>query len=152
MAILPAAGEELFFRGILMRFIKKRSRSITFPIIISALMFALVHFSVYGFVPILLSGILLGLIYYLTGSILCSMLFHMLNNGLQIIAVYMGNSNPAIKHAIDSNWVPPYILIGGLLLAGISLYLLWKNRTPLPPDWANDYTQEEIAAEKQVDS
>lgn len=145
MAILPAVGEELFFRGIIMRFAKKRSRGMTFPILISAIMFSLIHFSAYGFFPILFAGILLGLIYYWTRSIVCSMLFHLLNNGLQIVLMYMAQDNTHVKALISTNSLPVYLPIAGFLVFAISFYLLWKNRTPLPADWAADFTQEELS-------
>ncbi len=132
-----------------MRFIKKRSIGMAFPIGITALMFALVHFSVYGFVPIFISGVLLGLVYYLTGSLWCSILFHLLNNGLQIVAVYVGKTNPTVDKIIEGNTVPAYLLIGGLFLFIGSFYLLWKNRTPLPADWAIDFTKEELAEQQE---
>ena len=145
MAILPAVGEELFFRGIIMRFAKKRSRGMRFPILITSTMFALFHFTAYGFFPILFAGILLGLIYYLTGSIVCSMLFHLLNNGLQIILMYVAKDNAQLKSLVDSNSLPVYLPIAGLIVFGISFYLLWKNRTPLPADWASDFTEAELS-------
>ncbi|MBS1689535.1 MAG: CPBP family intramembrane metalloprotease [Bacteroidetes bacterium] len=145
MAILPALGEELFFRGIIMRFAKKRSRGMTFPILITSTMFALFHFTAYGFFPILFAGILLGLIYYLTGSIICSMLFHLLNNGLQIILMYAAKDNAQLKGLVDSNSLPIYLPILGLIVFGIAFYLLWKNRTPLPDNWASDFTEAELS-------
>lgn len=145
MAILPAVGEELFFRGIIMRFAKKRSRGMSFPIIISAIMFALFHFTAYGFFPILFAGILLGLIYYWTRSIVCSMVFHLLNNGLQIVMMYLAKDNTHVKALIDSNSLPIFLPIAGFIIFLISFYLLWKNRTPLPADWAADFTQEELS-------
>ena len=77
MALLPAVGEELFFRGILMRFAHRRSGSIVFAILLSSLIFALFHFSVYSFLSIFLAGALLGTIYYLTGSMWCNILCHL---------------------------------------------------------------------------
>ncbi|MBA3828276.1 MAG: CPBP family intramembrane metalloprotease [Taibaiella sp.] len=141
LALLPAIGEELFFRGILMRFMKKRSRNMIYPIILSGLLFAIAHFTVYGFIPIFMAGILLGTIYYLTGSIWCSMLFHLLNNGLQLIIVYMAHDNVTIRAFMESNHLPFYIPVTGAIVFVISFYLLWKNKTPLPPQWASDYTE-----------
>jgi membrane protease YdiL (CAAX protease family) len=145
MAIVPAVGEEMFFRGILMRFVKKRSYNMTIPIICSALIFTFAHANIYGFLSIFLAGVLLAVIYYLTGSLLCSMLGHLLNNGLQIIAVYLAATHPAIKAMMDSNSLPAYVPVIGIAVFAISFYFLWKTKTPLPPDWANDYTAKELS-------
>ena len=144
-AVVPALSEELFFRGVIMRFAKKRSKGMVFPILVSAIMFALAHASGYEFVSIFLMGVMLGLIYYWTRSILCSMLFHFLNNGVQIVLTYAAQGNAQLDKAINGNTVPTFAIICAALVFGISLYLLWKNRTPLPRDWAADFTQEELS-------
>lgn len=144
-AIVPALSEELFFRGIIMRFAKKRSKGMVFPLLVSAIMFALAHSSGYEFISIFLMGILLGLIYYWTKSILCSMLFHFLNNGVQVALSYAAQGNAQIDKAINENTVPIFTLLGAGAIFLISFYLLWKNRTPLPADWAVDFTQEELS-------
>lgn len=145
VAIVPAIGEELFFRGIIMRFIKKRSRNMVMPIIITALAFAFVHSNVYGFPSIFMAGVLLAIIYYYTGSILCSMLGHLINNGLQIVIIYLANDNPAIKNMMGSNSLPAYVPIIGAVIFSIGFYFLWKTRTPLPKNWAEDFTPEELS-------
>lgn len=142
LAILPGLSEELFFRSILMRFSAQKIRNIIFPIIISAVLFAWSHTNLYGLPSIFLAGMLLGGIYYLTGSIWCSVLAHMLNNGLQIILMYMANSSGAMKTAMDSNELPLYFPVTGLLVFAVSFYLLWKNRTPLPANWTDDFADE----------
>jgi membrane protease YdiL (CAAX protease family) len=149
VAILPAVGEELLFRGVFMRFAAKRSGGIVFPLIVSALMFALAHSSMFGFLPILMAGIVLGLIYYWTGSIWLSILAHMINNGVQLVMLYIGTTNKEVQRIMDGNNVPIWLFIPGLLLASFATYLLWRNRTPLPPTWSSDYTAEELMEGEQ---
>lgn len=149
MAVLPAIGEELFFRGIFMRFAAKRSRGVVFPILLSSIMFAMVHGNAYGMLSIFLAGALLAGIYYLTSSLYLSMLGHMLNNGLQVALLYFGANNATIKAIGESNELPAFVPIIAAVVFAASFYLLWKSRTPLPPDWADDYTKEELS-EKAV--
>jgi uncharacterized protein len=146
LAILPGVSEELFFRGIIMRFGAQKMRNIILPILISAALFAWSHSNIYGLPSIFLAGMLLGGIYYLTGSIWCSILAHILNNGLQIILMYMANGNAAVKTAMDSNELPWYFPVAGLVVFAVSFYLLWKNRTPLPASWTNDFADEKPAS------
>ncbi|MES2701097.1 MAG: CPBP family intramembrane glutamic endopeptidase [Bacteroidota bacterium] len=139
LAILPAFGEELFFRGVLMRLAKKRSSSMLIPILFTAAVFAYSHTNIYGYLSIFLAGVLLATIYNLTGSLWCSIVAHALFNGSQVVLAYMANDNPAIKKFMDSNSVSWYLVVAGAAVFGLSLYLLMKNRTPLPADWDNDF-------------
>ncbi len=132
-------GEEMFFRGVLMRFAKKKSANMLFPVLSTAALFALVHFNIYGFVSIFLAGILLAVIYNLTGSLWCSILAHLFFNGFQIILSYTSNNSPALKAYMENTNIPNYLVVSGLILFCISFYLLLKNKTPLPLDWTNDF-------------
>ena len=145
MAIIPAFGEEFFFRGVMMRFAKKWSRTMVFPIVFTAIIFSYSHTNIYGYLSIFLAGVLLGVIYNLTGSLWCSIIAHMFFNGFQVILAYAGNSSPAVKTFLNSNDVPIYLVISGAILFSVSFYLLLKNKTPLPLDWTDDFPPSEPA-------
>lgn len=147
MAVLPAVGEELMFRGVLMRFMARRSRTMIFPVVVSAVMFALFHLSnPYGLLPIFGMGVLLALVYYWTRSLWCSMLMHFLFNSSQILLYYASNRNAAVKAFMESESLPAGWLIGGATIFAAGLWLLWRSRTPLPqPGWAADFSPEEMA-------
>ncbi len=139
MGITPAVAEELVFRGVVMRFAHKRSKNIKTSIFASALLFAVIHFDAYGFFPIFVSGVFLGTVYYLTGSLWCSMLAHALHNSMQVCLLYAANNNAALKTFVGGNSVPLYILAPAVVLFAGGLYLLWKNKTPLPAGWSSDF-------------
>ena len=145
MAIIPAFGEELFFRGVLMRFAKQRSRNMLFPILFTAAVFAYSHSNIYGFVSIFFAGILLAVIYNLTGSIWCSIVGHFTFNGMQVILSYMSNHNAAVKDFMAKSSVPVYLVIAGAIVFSSSFYLLLKNKTPLPANWSDNFSREEIS-------
>ncbi len=152
IAIIPAIGEELFFRGVLMKFSAKRTRGMVTPLIISALLFAFMHSNVYGMPAIFFDGIVLGLIYYWTGSLWCSILAHFINNGLQVILMYASKNNATLQAMNESNDLPWYLPVIGAVVFASSLYLLWKNRTPLPADWTDDFAGEERIVEEEEQS
>lgn len=145
MSIIPALGEEMFFRGLLLRLAKKRSQTMTFPIIFTAAVFAYSHTNIYGLLSIFFAGLLLAVIYNLTGSLWCSIAGHLSFNGLQVILAYAGNSSAPVKAFMDQNTVPLFLIIAGAIVFGISFYLLWKNKTPLPPDWTDDFSPDELS-------
>ena len=66
MSVLAAVGEEIFFRGILLRVLSKWFGNIHVGVITSALIFTLVHFQPYKILPMLTLGIFLGYVYYRT--------------------------------------------------------------------------------------
>ncbi len=145
LAIIPAVGEEMFFRGVLLRFVKQKSRGMVLPILFTAAVFALSHGNIYGYLSIFLAGVLLAVIYNLTGSLWCSIVAHIVNNGTQVILAYLANDNPALKNLMSANTVPWYLLISGAVVFSISFYLLLKNKTPLPPNWSDNFTPQELS-------
>lgn len=144
MAIVPAVVEELFFRGVVFRLVYKQNGKLLLSAIVSAIVFALMHGSPYNYLSIFLAGLMLCYIYYLTGSLWCNIAAHLFYNGIQVYLIYLSDSNQAIKAIIESNKVPMYYFLGGVIVFAVCLYLLFKSRTPLGKYWANDYTQEEM--------
>ncbi len=139
VAIIPALGEELFFRGIVMRFTHKVTHNIAIPIAFSALIFAFTHASYSGLPSIFLAGVLLAAIYYLTGSIWCGILAHLFFNGSQIFLSYLGNSNNKASELVNENTIQWGLVAGGAVLLVAAFYMLWKTRTPLTNNWSDDY-------------
>lgn len=80
--IIPAAVEELLFRGILLSEYKEKG-GLT-AVVVSALFFAMLHLSFSHFFVYFVSGVLFGLMTYITGSALPALLLHMLNNYFSI--------------------------------------------------------------------
>lgn len=145
MAVMPALGEELLFRGVMMRFAAKRFKSMLWPIVIVSVIFALAHTgNITGMFSIFFAGVVLALIYYLTGSLVASMLAHFVNNGVQVLLAYIGRQNGEVGSMVHDNEVPWMFAVTGLIVFSGALYMLWQNRTPLPADWTKDFTQEEI--------
>ncbi len=146
MAIIPGLGEEVFFRGVMMRFARVNGRKMIFPIMFTGLVFAMAHSNVYGYLSIFLAGSLLGGIYYLTGSLWCSILAHVFFNGFQVILTYLAVRIPSLKAFTDSAGVAQIIpwAIGGAVVFSVSFYLLWKHKTPFPENWPVDFTNDEL--------
>ena len=82
MGLLPALCEETLFRGGLQNFLTRSTQKPWLAILIVSVLFSAVHFSFYGFLPRMLLGVALGLIYYYTGSLWLSILAHFFNNAI----------------------------------------------------------------------
>ncbi len=83
IALLPAVGEELLFRGFFYNSIKGTCKPIAAMLIVSAV-FGLYHMSLIKFFSTTLLGLVLILVARQTGSIFCSMLMHFLNNAMAV--------------------------------------------------------------------
>jgi membrane protease YdiL (CAAX protease family) len=134
IAIVPAFCEELFFRGVLMKFAHTLFKKWWLSIIISSLLFAAFHTSISEFVPIFLAGIILGSVYYLTSSIWMSILLHLLFNGLQVVlGMY---SNPQMEKSMEQQGTLLSVFGIAAVIVGVCLFMLNKGRTPLPANWS----------------
>ena len=91
VAVLPALGEELMFRGILQRIFGEWSGSKHTGIWASAILFSAMHMQFYGFVPRMLLGVLLGYLFLWSGSLWLPVIAHFINNAAAVIASYMYN-------------------------------------------------------------
>lgn len=150
IAIIAPIGEELMFRGIMLRFAaKKMVGSIFWPIMLTAVLFATLHFNVVGFLSLIISGVLLGYVYYLTGSLVLSMFAHAIVNGSQAAIIYLGRNNTELVQMMESNDIPWGLFLGGVAVFVAAFYWLWKERTPLPQGWTNDFTPEELQLREQ---
>ena len=83
IALVPAFCEEFLFRGVILSNLMPYGRSTA--IVISSLLFGLMHGNFYQFLYTTVAGLVLGFIYVKTGSIWCSTLMHMLNNSISIL-------------------------------------------------------------------
>lgn len=85
-------GEELFFRGVLQRIFIKWFKSVWIGIIITGFLFSAIHFQFYGFIPRFILGILLGMIYWYSGSLWPAILAHFVYDGFAVVMVYFNPS------------------------------------------------------------
>lgn len=89
IGFLPGLFEEIAFRAGIQNLLARWFKSPLLAIIITAIFFSLVHISYYGFLVRFALGVILGLIFYLSGNIWLPVLFHFLYNGLQVTALYL---------------------------------------------------------------
>lgn len=96
MAIMPAFGEELFCRGALQNiFSEKRNKYVAIWIV--AIIFSLIHFQMYGFLPRLVLGALLGYLLVWSGSLWLPILVHFINNATIVLMSYFGSENGTLE-------------------------------------------------------
>lgn len=93
LALVPAAAEELLFRGVVFGAVRPRLGA-TAAVVIAAIAFGLYHGSIYRFAPAAFAGLLLGVARALSGSLWPALAFHFANNAGVIIAMHLGYDTP----------------------------------------------------------
>ena len=89
VALLPALGEELVFRGVVQQQLMRRIANPWVAILVSAAIFSAAHFQFDGFLPRMLLGFLLGWLYWKTRSFWVPVAGHFFNNGIQVLGQYL---------------------------------------------------------------
>lgn len=93
IAVIPAVGEELLFRGLVQRFFSGWTKNHHLGIWISAILFSALHFQFFGFFPRMLLGALFGYMLYFTGSLWVPIFAHFINNATALIISYFYGFN-----------------------------------------------------------
>lgn len=128
IAILPAVGEELIFRGILQKLFTELTGKVIWGILISAALFSAMHMQFQGFIPRFALGILLSYLYVWSGSLWLSIIAHFINNLIAIVGyalIYKGSIPPESENigSVSEMW-----FLGVISFAAV-LALLWKIRS-----------------------
>jgi hypothetical protein len=126
IAIIPAIGEELVFRGIIQRQFYKSTKNTHVSIWLGAAIFSIMHFQLYGFVPRMFLGALFGYLYYWSGNIIMPMVAHFINNGMIVVAMYLYQQK-LIDVDMESNEAAPWsAVLVSAIITGVLLYVFKK--------------------------
>lgn len=89
IAILPAIGEEIIFRGVFQRIFCNLFRSDNIAIWFTAFLFSALHFQFFGFLPRLILGLVFGYLYLWSGTLWLPVISHFVNNVVPVIAAFV---------------------------------------------------------------
>ena len=92
IAVLPALGEELLFRGVVQQIFSRMTRNHHWGIWLSAALFSALHLQFYGFIPRMLLGGIFGYLLVWSGSLWLPVLAHCINNAAVVILIYQYKS------------------------------------------------------------
>jgi membrane protease YdiL (CAAX protease family) len=127
IAVLPAIGEELVFRGLGQRMFHGLTNNHHAGIWIAAFLFSFIHLQFYGFFPRFLLGALFGYIYYWSGNLWYPIMAHFVNNGFTLIMLYMYQQRVTELNVEDTESVPLYTALLALLFTIGMLYFFRKR-------------------------
>ncbi len=125
IAGLAAVGEELLFRGMAQRLLIKMFKSPLAGILVASAIFSAMHMQFYGFLPRFVLGILLGIIYWYSGSLWVAMLAHFVYDAVLIVLAYF---NPEMLNEETGYRLLDMALAAAVSLALVAVLVLWMKR------------------------
>jgi membrane protease YdiL (CAAX protease family) len=126
VALLPAIGEELLFRGVIQKELLAHIKNHHLAIVIASVIFSGVHLQIQGFLPKFFIGLILGYAYYWTKSIWYPMILHFFNNGMQTLILYIVGDD---IESMQEEAIQPeksYLVIG-VVFSCFLCYLIIQN-------------------------
>ncbi len=132
IAVLAAVGEELLFRGVLLRILYDWSKNMHLAVWLSAILFSALHLQFYGFLPRMILGVVLGYLFVWSKSLWLPMVTHFLNNAAAVVAAFF-----YFKGDIDTDMesfgssgnaaiiITSFIIVVGLMYAVYSYEKRW---------------------------
>ena len=147
MAFLPSLFEEMFFRGAMQNLLVRWWKQPLLAILVTSLVFSLIHSSIYLFMSRVMLGFALGLMYHTTKNIWVNVIAHFLNNAIALSQLfYMSSNKQKIDPSkLDPTKFDPKIAWGLAVAALIGLYFLFKVLMKI-----SRANREKIDAQEQV--
>lgn len=127
MAFFPALFEEIFFRGALQNLLERWWKAPLIAIIVTSLIFSVIHMSLYLFLSRALLGFVLGLMYQRSKNLWVNIVAHFLNNTVAVIQLFWISRHQA-KVEVDK--LDPKVPWWGALIAlsiTLGLFLLFER-------------------------
>lgn len=141
LAIVPAFCEELLFRGLILDRLSRFGRAKA--IFISALLFALMHQNPAQILYTFILGLVLGYMFFESGSIWGGIILHFVNNFTQVIM----NAIDYTQHEARANFIIAAIeLVIVLVGAAAAIYYYFRHgkKNLNDPEWLF-YTENELS-------
>jgi membrane protease YdiL (CAAX protease family) len=131
IALLPALGEELLFRGVIQRIFTEWSKNIHVGIWMAAFLFSAMHMQFYGFFPRLLLGAMMGYLLVWSGSLWLPIIAHFVNNATAVFFTYLFDEKIIAVDAdkIGTEGEMASVLISALIVAGLLLVIYRREKS-----------------------
>lgn len=130
VAIIPAVGEELLFRGAMQPLLIKVTGSAIAGILLCGFIFSFMHMQFLGFLPRMGLGVMFGFIFYYTGSMWAVIVAHFVHNGAQLLVFNLHEAGVIDTDPESAEIFPAYAGIFSLLLV-VGLMMVFKKDNEL---------------------
>ena len=129
VAVLPAIGEEVLFRGVLQKVSIELFKNGHIGIWVTGFVFSAIHGSYFGFLPRFFMGVLFGYLFVWSRSLWVPILAHFVNNAFAVLLAYFVGFEALEDKMAENGPAQDYTMVFGafVVLIGI-LYLLYQWR------------------------
>ena len=135
VAIFAPIFEEWLCRGMVLRGLLTKMKPV-WAIVISALFFAVIHANPWQALNAFLIGLMMGYVYYKTGSLILTMVIHFVNNGTSVILSNI-ESLKDYDYMIDMMDKSTYYLVVAVSVIILAACLWAFSRIKLENPWGN---------------
>ncbi len=124
VAVVPAVSEEILFRGLVQGDLARAIGGWK-SAVVAGVVFGLYHLNPFNLVPIVVMGVVFGLIVYRSGNILLAMAAHFLNNALAAVAVWVGVADDFLFTAPYGGAGAMDVLLNTAVCTVVFVALMW---------------------------
>ena len=124
IALLPALGEELVFRGVFQKILYRLFRSGHAAVWVTAIIFSAIHFQFLGFIPRLILGLVFGYLFLWSGTLWLPIVAHFVNNAIPVVGTYLHYYESVSQPQEFPSWNEALTLLFPVVVCtGIMIYL-----------------------------
>jgi len=127
IALSPAIGEELIFRGLIGNTLV-RNWGVVRGVLVTSLLFGLIHMTPVQVVAVIPLGLAMHYVYLTTRSFWAPMLLHLANNSLALFMLTQSLGTDAIDPEIMSAYPSPEVMIASAITLVGWVICLWQTR------------------------
>lgn len=149
IVIMAPIVEELLFRGAIQGHLLRQWKHPAGAIVLSSLIFGLVHGNWVQAPFAFVTGLALGWMYYRTGSLLPGMLMHFVNNGTAVLSFLLADDPNSTMISTFGPAGAALMATGGFVLTILCVLLIQKKLVPQPASWHQAIQTETIEIENK---
>lgn len=137
VAVVPAIGEELLFRGLIQKYLQGLWGNPHVAIWVTAAVFSAFHMQFYGFIPRMALGAFFGYLFYFSGNLWYASIAHFVNNGFTLLMIYLFQKG-LIEFDVESTETVSIWSVLTFAIIGAVLFVLFKKQFHITDNLKNE--------------
>lgn len=137
VAVVPAIGEELLFRGLIQKYFQSIWGNPHVAIWVTAMFFSAFHMQFYGFVPRMVLGAFFGYLFYFSGNLWYASIAHFVNNGFTLLMIYLFQKE-VVNYDIESTETVSVWSTLTFAIIGAVLFVLFRKQFHITDNLRNE--------------